>query len=61
MLEDIKDAVENFKNSQGQALSERDLMGINKIHFELDLLQRLEVKVKKRGKSSEDEADQPAP
>jgi len=50
MLDDIKDSIDQFQQSNGEALSERDLMGINKIHFELDLLKRVEVKPKKKSR-----------
>jgi len=54
MLDDIKDSIDQFQQANGEALSERDLMGINKIHFELELLKRVEVKPKKKSRVVED-------
>jgi len=44
MIDDIKEAVESFKETNTKGLSDRDIAGINKIHFELDLLKTHEKK-----------------
>jgi hypothetical protein len=48
MIDDIKEAVDSFKNQNGNALSDRDVAGINKIQFELDLLKTHEKRSKKK-------------
>lgn len=48
MIDDIKEAVDNFQKDNEPVLTARDLMGINKIIFELDLLKVHEKKSKKK-------------
>ena len=55
MIDDIKEAVDSFKNQNETALSGRDIAGLNKIQFELDLLKTLE-KPKRKKKVLQDEA-----
>jgi hypothetical protein len=38
MIDDIKEAVDQFGEDVGNSLTSRDRAGIKKIHFELDLL-----------------------
>jgi len=52
MIDDIKEAVDSFKNQNGSALSDRDIAGINKIQFELDLLKCLEKPTRQKKKKT---------
>lgn len=54
MIDDIKEAVDSFKKSNESALTARDVAGINKINFELELLKSHEKPVKKKILTPED-------
>jgi hypothetical protein len=57
MIDDIKEAIDSFKNQNEKALTGRDIAGINKIHFELDLLKAHEKTSKKKKVLSSDSED----
>jgi len=47
MINDIKTMIAEFKENSGSKITDRDIAGINKINFELNLLARHEVSKKK--------------
>ncbi len=52
MIDDIKEAVQSYHDANKAVLSERDLLGINKINFELDLLKNHSTKKRTLKKTS---------
>ena len=48
MIDDIKEAIQAFQETKVAALTPRDIAGINKINFELDLLKVHDKKPKKK-------------